>query len=361
MAPPDDSPGTENATGTAVDPANDVDQLRTKLREKEQLVGALTQRLEQAAEQLDRLRRSGGDKAKRGGAGGAGGAPGMSEEHRSTFDDLKRVIANWEDMQAGATLGRIETQIVELRDLVANFAQSGGGGARAAGGAGAGTGAAASGGSWWERQKAAMLGESPPESSSESQAAATAGSSGDAPAQEAQQPAAPAAPRVTLAELNLPDDPPAIDIDTIELDAARQAIRDRDTIIQKLREPLLLLLAADQLPRDLTSLDNLPEPARKRLQDLENSWQEKFRKAEVEISIERARLAREQAALRHEKEVLEKQLKSSGRGVAPATANSPSGSGEPETAAEGQNRRRWFRFMGKSNESETSGSETPTK
>lgn len=95
----------------------DIDLIQNQLHEKEQLVAALTERLEQAAEQLDRLQRTGADKGRRPLVGG--GLPAeLVEEHKTTLEDLKRVIARWEDIQAEAALGRIETQIVELRDLV---------------------------------------------------------------------------------------------------------------------------------------------------------------------------------------------------------------------------------------------------
>src|SRR4029077_79348 len=94
----------------------DIDLIQNQLHEKEQLVAALTERLEQAAEQLDRVRRTGADKGGRRPQGGGGLPAELVEEHKTTLEDLKRVIARWEDIQAEAALGRIETQIVELRD-----------------------------------------------------------------------------------------------------------------------------------------------------------------------------------------------------------------------------------------------------
>ena len=89
--------------------------LEFQLQEKEQLIAALTERLEQAAEQLDRLRRSGADKALR---TGGGIPPELVEEQKQLVGDLQRVVQQWEDMQPGALLGRVEMQLGELRDLV---------------------------------------------------------------------------------------------------------------------------------------------------------------------------------------------------------------------------------------------------
>ena len=83
--------GSKPATG-------DVTALEAKLKEKEKLVGALTKRLEQAAEQLDRLQRSG---AKKGGRGRGGGLPAeLVEEQKTLTEDLKRAVEQWEAMQA---------------------------------------------------------------------------------------------------------------------------------------------------------------------------------------------------------------------------------------------------------------------
>ena len=76
--------------------------LEAQLQEKEQLVAALTERLEQAAEQLDRLHRTGADRAMR--TGGGGFPAEMVEQQKQLVDDLQRSVQQWEDMQPGAML-----------------------------------------------------------------------------------------------------------------------------------------------------------------------------------------------------------------------------------------------------------------
>src|SRR6185369_14757427 len=93
----------------------DVASLQRQLQEKEQLVAALTERLEQAAEQLDRVRRTGADRGARRGGGGGALPLELIEDHRTAIDELKQAVTRWEEMQAGLTLGRLETQIAELR------------------------------------------------------------------------------------------------------------------------------------------------------------------------------------------------------------------------------------------------------
>jgi hypothetical protein len=192
------------------------------------------------------------------------------------------------------------------------------------------------GNAWWEAQKAALLGEPVPE---EVQAALAA------PAAESSNPPeggdrAETAASSDLAQLTIPDLPPPIDYENITLDQAREALRERDRIIQQLREPLILLKAAGQLPADLHSLENVPEPFKKRIAELESQWQAKFRQVELDVSLERARLAREQSAVRQQQEALQKQIRQGG--PASRTAAEDGAKGDDSSS-----KRRWFRFMGK--------------
>lgn len=329
--------------------SGEADTLRQQLQTKEQLVHALTERLEQAAEQLDRLRRTGADKGRR--PFGGGMPPELVEQHRTTIEDLKRVIERWEDIQAGATLGRIETQIIELRSLVAGAVQSGGSigvaGSPSAAPAAAHAPAPAHGGtekpatgSWWEAQKAAMLGDGPPPPSLDT-----------LPSRDEAEESSEQTPRATTAgEIEIPDLPTAVDFEGLTLDDARQAIRERDQVILRLREPLLIMQTAGQITEGLPSLDQAPEPLRSKLAEIEKQWQAKFRQAELDLSLERARLAREQLAVRQQQELIQKELRRLGlNGEKP---------GETSQNRDDPSRRRWFRFMNKASESDAQAEHT---
>lgn len=337
----------------------DATQVQNQLREKEQLVAALTERLEQAAEQLDRLRRTGVDKGRRPLAGGFPAE--VVEDHKNTLEDLKRVIAQWDEMQAAATLGRIESQIVELRDLLGGSGHLGGHAGshgsppaalhaaapaapahppreRAPEAPVAKTGSKPGGNAWWEAQKAALLGEPVPPEVEAALAGSAAGGqamNGDATEGDHQ-----ALSTVDLAGLSIPDLPEPIDFDGMTLDDARAAIRQRDTVIQQLRESLLLLKASGQLPSDVESLASVPQPLRARIAEIETQWQAKFRQVELDVSLERARLTREQAAVRQQQEALQKQLRKEGAQTKTFTDD---GKGDESASS----KRRWFRFMGK--------------
>src|SRR5579863_5485560 len=342
----------------------DIELVQNQLREKEQLVAALTERLEQAAEQLDRLRRTGADKGRRPSAGGGGLPTELVDEHKSTLEDLKRVIARWEDIQAEAALGRIETQIVELRDLVVSGGIGSGGGFSGTGSsvapavsppapsgpAAAGahprpaeavapqTGGKGGGNAWWEAQKAAMLGEPVP------QAVQAELDKQSALPEVADSGASPVSTRESsggfdMADFHIPDLPPPVNGEEVSQAEALAAIRQRDEIIQQLREPLLLWKASGQLPAGVRSINEIPAPLRNCIADLEAQWQAKFRQVELDLSLERARLAREQAAVRQQQEALQKQSRNGGGGA----------KADPDTTdkdEDSSSKRRWFRFMG---------------
>lgn len=321
----------------------ETDALRQQLQAKEQLVHALTERLEQAAEQLDRFRRTGADKGRR--PVGGGMPPELVEQHRTTIDDLKRVIERWEDMQAGATLGRIETQIIELRSLVAGAVQTGSGFVVAPSAgmppASAGNpvapapssgGAKPAAGSWWEAQKAAILGDGPPPPPLETLTAN----------EETDESPEPRDAMEHAGEIELPEPPAPVDFEQLTLEQAQQAIRARDDVINRLRDPLILLQTSGQIPDGLPSLEAAPEPLRSRLSEIEKQWQAKFRQAELDLSLERARLGREQANVRLQQEQIQKELRRLG-----LSGERP---GEAAGGRDDASKRRWFRFMNKASE-----------
>ena len=86
--------------------SEEFEQLKVQLDEKEQLVAALTARLEQAADQLDRIRRTGSDRNVRV-AGGAGGSisPEFMEQHKQISVDIQGMTQKWAEMESTGSLG----------------------------------------------------------------------------------------------------------------------------------------------------------------------------------------------------------------------------------------------------------------
>jgi hypothetical protein len=89
-------------------------EAESRLAEKQRAVDDLTGRLEQMAEKLDRLHRMGLDRGVR-----VGGFPKeVIEQQAALVADMQQAVQSWQDVQTEAALGRIEIQLLELRDFV---------------------------------------------------------------------------------------------------------------------------------------------------------------------------------------------------------------------------------------------------
>ncbi len=92
-----------------------IQELENALEEKELLVIALTERLEQAAEQLDRRHRTGADR----GMMIATGVPHeVIEEQQKISQDLQAFLEQTQGSETGESLARIELQINELKQIM---------------------------------------------------------------------------------------------------------------------------------------------------------------------------------------------------------------------------------------------------
>lgn len=323
-------PPSDSSPASVAPEDESAEELAVRLAEKEALIVALTEQLERAAEQLDRLQRTGADRRKQGFL-----PPDLAEEHKQLVGDLARVVQQWEDLQAGLALGRIEIQLGELRDLILSRWQSPS--ARpetdssppdhvawslnnhshqeireAAPQVPAETGVAAGFSqelSEWDRLKSQLLDPT------------------DVPSE---QPAP--------CEEPLPPPPPAVDFSTATAEDLAAAVNARDEFIGYL---LRRLRAAEAgvLPADWSPLAQHDPEWTTRLQRLAQQLEEKLRLAEVEFSLERARLAREHTRLQHQQELLAKQLKRLGlKSIEELEEQSPPQAGTHE--------RRWVRFLG---------------
>ena len=273
-------------------------QLKSQLKEKEELVSALTERLEQAAEQLDRIQRSGGDRAGRTG----GVIPlEMIEEQRLLTQNLQEVVTHWDESQPTEALGRIENYLIELRDLVTN--QSGAGGyttsaSQSAPGAG---NSDPSGLSGYEALKASMLSEDEARDEAPEVGGHISEVTVGSVATEEPEPVI----TVKLPEPEPVNPPEVIDFETSDLEVLRSAVEERDTYIGYLISKLKTSESRAGLKVDWAALNEAPEELQTRLQGLEERLEELLRLAEVELALERARLGREA----NRQEQLELQIK----------------------------------------------------
>ncbi len=333
-----------NAAGEGHSLEHQIELLESQLLEKEDLVFALTERLEQAAEQLDRYRRSG---TKQGRGGGGGLPKEVVEEQRTLFEEMRNMIAQWEATQPGATLGRIELQVTELRDLVSGNLLGGGGG----GGIGSALSSLAKTAPAAEKpkQEAAATPKYKPGSWEEQRAALMAG---ETPAPAAQAPDAQAVPQTEQAPADTDepteesaDTPRPIDLETADIDQLREAVRERDRIIASLKEQIAEHEASGEVVK-YDTMESMPDEFREKLEALEEEWKDKIRETEVELSLERAKIAREKAELQQQQHQMQKHREKLGLGAKTGASNGEA-KGDEEAGSG-----RWLRFLKRSNDEE---------
>lgn len=329
-----------------------ITALEAQLQEKEQLISALTERLEQAAEQLDRIHRTGGDRGLR-----AGGAlpPELIEEHKALVEELHKAVEQWEDMQAEATLGRVEEQLGALRDLIASrvsdaapmassqqsgtlsefMAQAAPAGSDRAADASEQDGSSGTDSRSYEAMKSSLL--------------ETEATTSQSPTSQAEGPDA------LIAEDIEPVDPPqSIDLTTADLEQLQEAIESRDSYIGYLIRRLRASESQSVPTGDWKNLENVPQELRDKLEEYESKLENMLRLAEVELSLERARLGREQAKLRVREHQIESERKR--HGLLGEAANEQTGEQSPErNDSEASNR--WLRMLGMGRNEEVNSDE----
>ncbi|MDZ4689614.1 MAG: hypothetical protein SH850_31440 [Planctomycetaceae bacterium] len=301
-----------------------------ELAQKDSLIRALTEQLEQAAEQLDRFQRSGADR-KRGPTGG--GMPAeLVEEQRQAVGDLQRVVQQWEDMQAGFTLGRIEIQLTELRDFVAQRLD--------------GSAIAAP----IERHAGLTVHEESAVFSGSSSSQHDQISSGNAHDTEwdrlksqllnGDSDAVMACELRHCAPEEMPESPSPVDVEQASREELQAAVRARDEFIAV----VVRRLRATEVTQPVSELVQLGPDAPafvQRVTELERQLQEHLRLAEVELSLERAKMARDLSQLHQQQELVQKQLKKLGlQSADDAEPGRVSAASNPD--------RRWARFLGAS-------------
>ena len=315
--------------------------LETLLREKEELIDALTERLELTAEQLDRQQRANGDR----GHWLSGGVPvELVEQQQNLCLDLERVVHQWEDAQPGAALSRIEMQLQELRDLFVQNPAGSGGGARYSEHSRARAvapepepDASPSEQSAWEALKAGLLsqdGADVPEAGHHQDHQAHYESA--APVYEES-----AGPDPFDSEPPL-DPPEAIDLDSADSATLRNAVLARDEFIAEVLRRLRSVEGRTRPSDTWKTIENVPDELRSRLESLERRLEQTLRMSEVELSRERAKLGREAARIKQLEEATQKAADRVGLALAEHD-RADAEEDEPENRADG----RWARMLGR--------------
>lgn len=323
-------------------------ELQQQLDEKDQLIRALTDRLEEAAEQLDRVNRSGGNKQGTGGSRSAGGSSSeMLAQQQKIIDQLEKSAELWEDVQPRDAFTRLEEQLDDLRQLLESSTVS----KRDDGISQAPKPPKANQLSGWEKMKAELMGETPadpkpanpkPASSPPPTPSTTAPVSAQ-PAPPVVAPTNPVSPVFSepltpLSELHLPE---PVDFDVAERRDLEEAIETRDQYIGELTRRLRSAESRTQQKIDWSELNNAPDVLRETLESLEAELNDRLRIAEVDLSLERARLARVEARIHCMQKQFEEKLKASGppQTTAPRKAE--------ESASQPSHSKSWFGSLGR--------------
>lgn len=313
-------------------------ELQQQLTEKEEVIAALTAQLEQAADELDRRHRTGLDRGLT--IGGGGFPPELVEQQKAVTEELQAAVQRWEDMQVSLTLGRLEMQLTEIRDLITTPEPSGstyrptenahppkpsGGSSRPAQkekNASDRNGA----GSEWESIKSRYLDdqaggtEHERPADDETSSVSAHESSDTPPPTEDDEPPTPKPSWTSGETVDVPmqewdlEIPAPVEVETADIETLRSAVEARDKFIVEMTRRLRSL-PVHMPPRDWEGLTSVPEELRQRLEEVLTRYDEKLRCAEIELSLERARLGRDEARLLELKESLEKQQKRLGANV----------------------------------------------
>lgn len=282
---------TESDLGLVQDLLNDrtreIDRLKSELLSKDDLVQAITSRLEETVEQLDRLQRQGNSRPGPGGPGGAGSIKDVLDSQQALSERVDESLNCWES--AGAYFEQI---LQRLDDLASRSTSS-----RPGPGSGAGAGPTNDSGpasSAYERMKANLL-ASVPAMPSMSPPPLPGSSLG--------------ADEASFATHEFGALPVPIDVETASQEELAEGITIRDHYISHLIQSFRTRDDAILQKVDWSKLQSAPEDLRPQLLALGNRLREKIQREEFDHSMERARLAREQARIELVKQQLEAQIR----------------------------------------------------
>ena len=246
-------------------PNPQIEELQQLVIEKNELLEVLTERLELAAEQLDRVRRQGGSLE-----------PAPSQPQGTPFDDptltddLRQMLSDWQDLQGRGYFGSLEQRLDGIQGMVSQLR--------------------------FEPVNRGRAEEERPKSVSEILAkhAYTPDTAAASPTHEKSDMSSDSPNAASSDHLQLPEPPPPVDIENGSTQELREALRQREEYIARLKDYLLAMDAADQLPSSPPDLGSLSEEQQHALETWEASIRKDIRQTQIQLWIERAQLSREQ-------------------------------------------------------------------
>ncbi|MFO1022437.1 MAG: hypothetical protein U0903_17335 [Planctomycetales bacterium] len=279
-----------------------IHELEAQLQQQELLISALTDSLEQTANELDRTKRGLMENPPPRVADNTSyeyESPPVEfmEEQQTLVHEMRDCVHQWQEMQSGLTLERIEGQLQEIRDLVENLSHL------------PVPAPVAPEPQDWKASLAMQM-----ERQGADPLAAILGAQKQVLARPVEPveetPAAPPEPEpeitTTAPEASasgthketpplerMPALPEEIDLENATIEELRAAVTSRDECLQKLTDYVHAINTVEIPVFDLKDYDSLPEDQRQKLEAWEAVLRENNRRVEVELSVERAQLSRE--------------------------------------------------------------------
>lgn len=307
--PPELRSETEQST-LAPDPQ--IEHLQQLVHEKNELLEVLTERLELAAEQLDRVRRQGGPLES---------APSQSSS--ATFDDpaltddLRQMLADWQDLRGRGWFGSLEERLDGIQGMVSQMRFEP---ARSRG----------------EDDRPKSVSEILAKHGYDVGSAADDKAPHEAPAGSIDSPAS----SVATERLQLPEPPPHVDVENGSTQELREGLRQCEDYIVRLKDYLIALDAANQLPSSPPDLGALTPEQHHAMESWEASVRKEIRQTQIQLWIERAQISREQMRISQ----MEHHLETETRRLGMAKQRGPAA---PETpATDPQKGKNWLGLFG---------------
>ena len=271
-----------------------------QLRSKDALVTQLTEGLEAAAEQLDRIQRTGSDRRH---PGTGGGSRELVEQTGMLTTKVEEALESW-----GQSSSHYEVILQRLDEIADHMSQSGSSveskpaprsASSAPASASSAPAAGGPGGTFWEKMKASMADGTPLPPSSAAAPSASMAHSTPAPSDQSEP--------ASIDHIAPP--PIVIDIDAASIEELREAVTSRDAYISTLITELRMAHTLPELPADFKNSGLGPEELLASLVELETRLKSGVQRENLDLSLERARMGRERAKLDQVKAQLEGQIK----------------------------------------------------
>lgn len=294
---------------TTFDANEQLLQLELLVQEKDQLLGIVTERLEQAVEQLDRFRREGVQPTFE----EPTHSDSLAVDEPDLKNSLRQMLDDWRDLQDRGWFNHLDQRLDTIQSWVSQAELPSGTRSRP------------------EMPTEAASKAKPQKDESEDYSSSVAEilarySKSEKSNSETTEKAAPAAPVPELpftTSVNpsdfesaadsmlvpLPLAPDPIDLDAADVNELRVAVVARDAYIEQLQEYLHTMDGTNQEAVHFPALDSLTSQQQEILDQWSESIRKEFRQTQIQISLERAQLSRETMKLQNQQQMVERELR----------------------------------------------------